>query len=59
MIHLDPQRWSIKDVTAWLQWAKKQLQLPTLTLDSFNIDGITLASFTEEDFCQRAPQVSI
>ncbi|XP_023248400.1 uncharacterized protein LOC106643502 [Copidosoma floridanum] len=55
-IHPEPCRWSVADVAAWVQWAKRQLQLPSLPLESFNVNGATLASFTEEDFCQRAPQ---
>lgn len=44
-------------MAAWVQWARRQLQLPSVPLESFNIDGETLASLTEEDFCRRAPQV--
>ncbi|XP_044577719.1 DNA-binding protein D-ETS-4 [Cotesia glomerata] len=55
-IHPEPRRWSAADVAAWVQWARRQLQLPSVPLDSFNIDGETLASLTEEDFCHRAPQ---
>ncbi|XP_015117794.1 DNA-binding protein D-ETS-4 [Diachasma alloeum] len=55
-IHPEPRRWSAADVAAWVQWARRQLQLPSVPLDSFNIDGATLASLTEEEFCQRAPQ---
>ncbi|XP_058790273.1 DNA-binding protein D-ETS-4 isoform X2 [Phymastichus coffea] len=55
-IHPEPCRWSAVDVAAWVQWARRQLQLPSVPLESFNVDGATLASFTEEDFCQRAPQ---
>lgn len=56
---IEPRRWSAADVAAWVQWARRQLQLPSVPLESFNIDGATLASLTEDDFCQRAPQVSI
>ncbi|XP_034952070.1 DNA-binding protein D-ETS-4 [Chelonus insularis] len=55
-IHPEPRRWSASDVAAWVQWARRQLQLPSVPLESFNIDGETLASLTEEDFCHRAPQ---
>ncbi|XP_015603548.1 DNA-binding protein D-ETS-4 isoform X2 [Cephus cinctus] len=55
-IHPEPRRWSAADVAAWVQWARRQLQLPSVPLESFNIDGATLASLTEEEFCQRAPQ---
>nr|XP_012219982.1 PREDICTED: DNA-binding protein D-ETS-4 [Linepithema humile] len=55
-IHPEPRRWSAADVAAWVQWARRQLQLPSVPLESFNVDGATLASLTEEDFCQRAPQ---
>ncbi|XP_012261581.2 DNA-binding protein D-ETS-4 [Athalia rosae] len=55
-IHPEPRRWSAADVAAWVQWARRQLQLPSVPLESFNIDGATLASLTEEDFCHRAPQ---
>ncbi|KAF7383681.1 hypothetical protein HZH66_013031 [Vespula vulgaris] len=51
-----PRRWSAADVAAWVQWARRQLQLPSVPLESFNVDGATLASLTEEEFCQRAPQ---
>lgn len=54
----EPRRWSAADVAAWVQWARRQLQLPSVPLESFNVDGATLASLTEEEFCQRAPQVS-
>lgn len=54
---LEPRRWSAADVAAWVQWARRQLQLPSVPLESFNVDGATLASLTEEEFCQRAPQV--
>lgn len=54
----EPRRWSAADVAAWIQWARRQLQLPSVPLESFNVDGATLASLTEEEFCQRAPQVS-
>lgn len=53
----EPRRWSAADVAAWVQWARRQLQLPSVPMESFNVDGTTLASFTEEDFCHRAPQV--
>ena len=56
--YTEPERWSVENVAAWMQWAGRQLQLPSLPADSFNVDGVTLASFTEEDFCQRAPQVN-
>ncbi|XP_066597979.1 DNA-binding protein D-ETS-4 [Prorops nasuta] len=55
-IHPEPRRWSAADVAAWVQWARRQLQLPSVPLESFNVDGATLASLTEEEFCQRAPQ---
>ncbi|XP_001607130.2 DNA-binding protein D-ETS-4 [Nasonia vitripennis] len=55
-IHPEPRRWSTADVAAWVQWAKKQLQLPTVPLECFNIDGVTLVSLSEEEFCRRAPQ---
>lgn len=55
-IHPEPRRWSAADVAAWIQWARRQLQLPSVPLESFNVDGATLASLTEEEFCQRAPQ---
>ncbi|KAG7207041.1 hypothetical protein KM043_000923 [Ampulex compressa] len=55
-IHPEPRRWSAADVAAWVQWARRQLQLPSVPLDSFNVDGATLASLTEEEFCRRAPQ---
>ncbi|KAJ8678517.1 hypothetical protein QAD02_014304 [Eretmocerus hayati] len=55
-IHPEPHRWSAANVAAWLQWARKQLQLPSVPLESFDVDGATLTSFTEEDFYQRAPQ---
>ncbi|XP_043281929.1 DNA-binding protein D-ETS-4 [Venturia canescens] len=55
-IHPEPRRWSAADVAAWVQWARRQLHLPSVPLESFNIDGATLASLTEDDFCQRAPQ---
>ncbi|XP_046613987.1 uncharacterized protein LOC124302180 isoform X1 [Neodiprion virginianus] len=55
-IHPEPRRWSAADVAAWVQWARRQLQLPSVPLESFNIDGATLTSLTEEEFCQRAPQ---
>ncbi|KYM97139.1 DNA-binding protein D-ETS-4 [Cyphomyrmex costatus] len=55
-IHPEPRRWSAADVAAWVQWARRQLQLPSVPMESFNVDGATLASFTEEEFCQRAPQ---
>ncbi|KAK0176256.1 hypothetical protein PV328_000409 [Microctonus aethiopoides] len=55
-IHPEPRRWSAADVAAWVQWARRQLQLPSVPLESFNIDGETLASLSEEDFCRRAPQ---
>ncbi|XP_076236779.1 DNA-binding protein Ets98B [Calliopsis andreniformis] len=55
-IHPEPRRWSAADVAAWIQWARRQLQLPSVPLESFNVDGVTLASLTEEEFCQRAPQ---
>lgn len=45
-------------MAAWVQWARRQLQLPSVPMESFNVDGATLASLTEEEFCQRAPQVS-
>lgn len=54
----EPRRWSAADVAAWVQWARRQLQLPSVPMESFNVDGATLASLTEEEFCQRAPQVS-
>lgn len=54
----EPRRWSAADVAAWVQWARRQLQLPSVPLESFNVDGATLASLSEEEFCQRAPQVS-
>lgn len=56
---VEPRRWSTADVAAWVQWARRQLQLPSVPLESFNVDGATLASLTEEEFCQRAPQVSV
>ncbi|XP_033332284.2 DNA-binding protein Ets98B isoform X1 [Megalopta genalis] len=55
-IHPEPRRWSAADVAAWIQWARRQLQLPSVPLESFNVDGATLTSLTEEEFCQRAPQ---
>ncbi|KAG5319990.1 ETS4 protein, partial [Pseudoatta argentina] len=55
-IHPEPRRWSAADVAAWVQWARRQLQLPSVPMESFNVDGATLASLTEEEFCQRAPQ---
>ncbi|XP_032666814.1 DNA-binding protein D-ETS-4 isoform X2 [Odontomachus brunneus] len=55
-IHPEPRRWSAADVAAWVQWARRQLQLPSVPLESFNVDGATLASLSEEEFCQRAPQ---
>ncbi|XP_076750462.1 DNA-binding protein Ets98B isoform X2 [Xylocopa sonorina] len=55
-IHPEPRRWSAADVAAWIQWARRQLQLPSVPLESFNVDGATLATLTEEEFCQRAPQ---
>ncbi|XP_012288118.1 DNA-binding protein D-ETS-4 isoform X2 [Orussus abietinus] len=55
-IHPEPRRWSAADVAAWVQWARGQLQLPSVPLESFNVDGATLATFTEEEFCQRAPE---
>ncbi|XP_011263786.1 DNA-binding protein D-ETS-4 [Camponotus floridanus] len=55
-IHPEPRRWSAADVAAWVQWARRQLQLPLVPLESFNVDGATLAALTEEEFCQRAPQ---
>ncbi|XP_070151092.1 DNA-binding protein D-ETS-4 isoform X1 [Polyergus mexicanus] len=55
-IHPEPRRWSAADVAAWIQWARRQLQLPLVPLESFNVDGATLATLTEEEFCQRAPQ---
>ncbi|EZA57523.1 DNA-binding protein D-ETS-4 [Ooceraea biroi] len=55
-IHPEPRRWSAADVAAWVQWARRQLQLPSVPLESFNVDGATLACLTEEEFCQRAPQ---
>ncbi|XP_011503533.1 PREDICTED: DNA-binding protein D-ETS-4 isoform X2 [Ceratosolen solmsi marchali] len=55
-IHPEPHRWSMSDVAAWVQWAKRQLQLPLVSLDRFKVDGLTLATFTEEEFCQRAPE---
>lgn len=55
----EPRRWSAADVAAWVQWARRQLQLPSVPMESFNVDGATLASLTEEEFCQRAPQVSV
>ncbi|KYM77899.1 PREDICTED: DNA-binding protein D-ETS-4 [Atta cephalotes] len=55
-IHPEPRRWSAADVAAWVQWARRQLQLPSVPMESFNVDGAMLASLTEEEFCQRAPQ---
>ncbi|XP_051166411.1 DNA-binding protein D-ETS-4 isoform X1 [Leptopilina boulardi] len=55
-IHPEPCRWSAADVAAWVQWARRQLQLPSVPLESFNVDGATLTSLTEEEFCRRAPQ---
>ncbi|EGI64084.1 DNA-binding protein D-ETS-4 [Acromyrmex echinatior] len=55
-IHPEPRRWSAADVAAWVQWARRQLQLPSVPMESFNVDGATLASLTEEEFCRRAPQ---
>ena len=47
---IEPRRWSAADVAAWVQWARRQLQLPLVPMESFNVDGTILASFTEEDF---------
>ncbi|XP_071573136.1 uncharacterized protein Ets98b isoform X1 [Temnothorax nylanderi] len=55
-IHPEPRRWSAADVAAWVQWARRQLQLPSVPMESFNVDGATLTSLTEEEFCQRAPE---
>lgn len=54
---IDPKKWSVEDVRAWLLWNSRQYNLP-IPMDLFNITGATLTSMTEQDFQQRAPQVS-
>jgi hypothetical protein len=53
----DPLQWSNEDVKAWLLWTLRQYSLPLVPVEYFTMDGSHLATLTEQDFIQRAPQV--
>ena len=53
--HLDPFNWSVSDVQKWLLWMQRWVQLPSLKLEHFAMDGMSLCALTEEDFRQRVP----
>lgn len=54
----DPSKWSASNVLSWLQWTTNQFGLPAPITDQWDVDGSTLASFSEDEFIKRAPQVN-
>lgn len=57
LVVTDPTQWSKPDVKSWLLWTVRQLSLPMISLDYFDVDGQELLQLTEEEFQQRNPQV--
>lgn len=54
-LYTDPFNWSVTDVQKWLLWMQRWVQLPSLKLELFAMDGMALCSLSEEDFRQRVP----
>ncbi|KAL5500314.1 hypothetical protein EMCRGX_G011854 [Ephydatia muelleri] len=51
----DPQKWTLRQVEQWLEWATQEFGLGLVDASKFRVTGTQLCSFSKEDFLQRAP----
>lgn len=51
-------QWSSSDVKAWIVFTVQHFNLPMVPAEYFAMDGAALIALTEDEFNQRAPQVS-
>ena len=51
----DPQKWSIKHVEEWLEWAVQEFGLNQIEISKFRITGAQLCSLSREEMLERAP----
>ncbi|KAI4462544.1 ets [Holotrichia oblita] len=52
----DASQWTSANVWSWLQWTCRELSLPALSQEQWDLNGASLLSMTEDDFTKRAPQ---
>ncbi|XP_032682352.1 ets DNA-binding protein pokkuri isoform X2 [Odontomachus brunneus] len=51
----DPRLWSREDVAAFLQWAEREFDLPTIDMEGFQMNGKALCLLTKADLGDRCP----
>lgn len=51
-------QWSTNDVKSWVMFTLQHYNLPLVPTEYFGMDGAGLVALTEDEFNQRAPQVS-
>lgn len=55
LFQIDPAKWTVQQVSQWLDWAVKEFSLDTVDRTHFQMSGSQLCELNKEDFVQRAP----
>lgn len=51
----DPTKWSVDNVRFWIMKTLKDYNLPLVSSDCFQMNGMQLCELDLDQFCQKAP----